>query len=249
MEELSFRGVVQKKWCDIAHPKVHYPTNFQTPKSKKSFSPKWRKRKEGVEMSLSQRGVVLWRSCLFICSLLFDLFNADGCVDELAGLHGVARVFIRLEQLSQLFSHYRPSASQSAFGLPVGLRTPSQPSASQSAFRLPVGLRPPSRPSDSQPAFGLPVALLCYRIIALSRYHIIALLRDCVIALSRCHVVALSHYCVIALSHYCVIALSHYCIITLSHYCVIALSHYHVITLSRYCIIALLRYRVIITCS
>ena len=35
MEELSFGGVVREKWHDVAHPKVHYPTNFQTPKSKK----------------------------------------------------------------------------------------------------------------------------------------------------------------------------------------------------------------------
>ena len=37
MEELSFGGVVRKKWHDVAHPKVYYPTNFQTPKSKKKF--------------------------------------------------------------------------------------------------------------------------------------------------------------------------------------------------------------------
>ena len=53
MEELSFGGVVRKKWPDITHSRPHYPTDFPTPKSKKNFSPKWRKRKESVEMSLS----------------------------------------------------------------------------------------------------------------------------------------------------------------------------------------------------
>ena len=68
MEELSFGGVVRKKWRDITHSRPHYPTDFPTPKSKKNFSPKRRKRKESVEMSLSRGGVVLWRKCLFICS-------------------------------------------------------------------------------------------------------------------------------------------------------------------------------------
>ena len=51
MEELSFGGVVRKKWRDITHSHAHYPTNFQTPQLKKNFSPKWRKRKEGVPQS------------------------------------------------------------------------------------------------------------------------------------------------------------------------------------------------------
>ena len=57
MEELSFGGVVQKYHRDLTHPKVHYPTNFQTPKSKT------------VEMveemeELLNGGIVKWRGPL-----------------------------------------------------------------------------------------------------------------------------------------------------------------------------------------
>ena len=69
MEELSFGGVVRKKWRDITHSHVHYPTNSQTPRSKKVFSPKWRKRKgiflvwSSIVFQISNGGVVRWKSC------------------------------------------------------------------------------------------------------------------------------------------------------------------------------------------
>ena len=69
MEELSFGGVVRKKWHDVGHPKVHYPTNFQTPKSKKKFGGKGGKgifeqmSVFSIVFNFSNRGVIRKRSC------------------------------------------------------------------------------------------------------------------------------------------------------------------------------------------